>query len=211
MTVELETRLMRRAPMQRRSTERVDRMLDVCAMLLDQVGYEALTTKAIAEKAGISIGSVYQYFPDKKSMVRALAVRYLDEFLQRLDQAFVVTPLRDWRQLVDAMLRVYADMLEDSPGFRAIRIGPAHDPYIMRPSEDNPIIIAGATRELFRGQVDLSAGSRAETILVIALTMGDALLQLAYRRDPAGDPEILAELSTAVTRYLNQELPLPAG
>jgi AcrR family transcriptional regulator len=211
MTVGLETRLMRRAPMQRRSTERVDRMLDVCALLLEQVGYEALTTKAIAEKAGISIGSVYQYFPDKKSMVRALAVRYLEEFLQRLDQALAGARLQDWRQLVDAMLRVYADMLEDSPGFRAIRVGPAQDPYIMRPNDDNPRVIAGATRELFRGQVDLAPGSRAETVLVIALTMGDALLQLAYRRDSAGDPEILAEVASAVTRYLNQELPLPAG
>ena len=146
MAAELETRLMRRAPMQRRSTERVDLMLDVCATLLDRVGYESLTTKAIAEQAGISIGSVYQYFPDKKSMVRSLAVRYLEEFLQRLDQALSGTPLREWRQLVDGMLRVYADMLDASPGFRAIRIGPAHDPYIMQPDEDNATVIAAGTR-----------------------------------------------------------------
>ncbi len=211
MTAELETRLMRRAPMQRRSTERVDLMLDVCATLLDRVGYESLTTKAIAEQAGISIGSVYQYFPDKKSMVRSLAVRYLEEFLQRLDQALSGTPLREWRQLVDGMLRVYADMLDASPGFRAIRIGPAHDPYIMQPDEDNATVIAAGTRELFRGQVDLPDEPRVERILVVALTMGDALLQLAYRRDPTGDKEILAELTSVVTRYLDQELPLSAG
>jgi AcrR family transcriptional regulator len=211
MAAELETRLMRRAPMQRRSTERVDLMLDVCATLLDQVGYESLTTKAIAERAGISIGSVYQYFPDKKSMVRSLAVRYLDEFLQRLYQALSGAPLREWRQLVDGMLRVYADMLDASPGFRAIRIGPAHDPYIMQPDEDNATVIAAGTRELFRGQVELPEEPRVERILVVALTMGDALLQLAYRRDPAGDREILAELTSVVTRYLDQELPLPAG
>jgi len=211
MAAELETRLMRRAPMQRRSTERVDLMLDVCATLLDRVGYESLTTKAIAEQAGISIGSVYQYFPDKKSMVRSLAVRYLEEFLQRLDQALSGTPLREWRQLVDGMLRVYADMLDASPGFRAIRIGPAHDPYIMQPDEDNATVIAAGTRELFRGQVDLPDEPRVERILVVALTMGDALLQLAYRRDPTGDKEILAELTSVVTRYLDQELPLSAG
>ena len=211
MAAELETRLMRRAPMQRRSTARVDLMLDVCATLLDEVGYEALTTKAIAVQAGVSIGSVYQYFPDKKSMVRSLAVRYLDEFLQRLDRALAGTPLREWRQLVDGMLRVYADMLDASPGFRAIRIGPAHDPYIMQPGVDNATVIAAGTRELFRGQVDLPEEPRVERILVVALTMGDALLQLAYRRDPAGDGEILAELTSVVTRYLDQELPLPAG
>jgi AcrR family transcriptional regulator len=208
MTAELETRLMRRAPMQRRSTERVDRMLDVCATLLDKVGYESLTTKAIAEQAGVSIGSVYQYFPDKKSMVRSLAVRYLDEFLQRLDRALSVAPLREWRQLVDGMLTVYADMLDATPGFRAIRIGPAHDPYIMQPDEDNATVIAVATRELFRTQVDLPDDPRVERVLVVALTMGDALLQLAYRRDPAGNAEILAELTSVVTRYLDQELPL---
>ena len=210
MAAESETRLMRRAPMQRRSTERVDLMLDVCATLLDQVGYDALTTKAIAERAGISIGSVYQYFPDKKSMVRSLAVRYLDEFLQRLDQALSGTPMRQWRQLVDGMLRVYADMLDASPGFRALRIGPAHDPYIMQPDEGNTTVIATGTRELFRGQAGLPDEPRVERILVVALTMGDALLQLAYRRHPAGDREILAELTSVVTRYLDQELPLPA-
>src|SRR5262249_17347042 len=211
MTAELETRLMRRAPIQRRSTERVELMLDVCAVLLDQVGYEALTTKAIAEKAGISIGSGYQDFPDKKTMVRALAARYLEEFLQRLDQAVTETRLRGWRQLVTAMLRVYADMLDVSPGFRAIRIGPANGPYVMQPDEDNPRVIAAATRELFRRQVDLPDGPRVERVLVVALTMGDALLQLACRRDPAGDREILAELTSVVTRYLDQELPLPTG
>src|SRR5262249_11788328 len=162
MPAELETRLMRRAPIQRRSTERVELMLDVCAILLDQVGYEALTTKAIAEKAGISIGSVYQYFPDKKSMVQALAARYLEEFLQRLDQAVAGAPLRQWRQLVTAMLRVYADMLDVTPGFRAIRIGPAHDPYLRQPDEDNPLVIASAIRELLRGKADLPEGPRAE-------------------------------------------------
>jgi len=80
----------------------------------------------------------------------------------------------------------------------------------MQPDEDNPTVIAAATRELFRSQVDLPDGPRVERILVVALTMGDALLQLAYRRDPRGDREILAELTSVVTRYLDQELPLPA-
>jgi AcrR family transcriptional regulator len=211
MPADLESRLMRRAPMQRRSTERVDRMLDVCATLLHQVGYEALTTKAIAERAGISIGSVYQYFPDKKSMVRALAVRYLEEFLQRLDKALSGTPLRQWRQLVDGMLAVYADMLEDSPGFRAIQVGAAHDPYIMQPDEDNATVIAAGTRELFGGQIDLPDEPHVERTLVVALTIGDALLQLAYRRDPAGDRAVLAELTSVVTSYLDRELPLSRG
>jgi AcrR family transcriptional regulator len=210
MTVELETRLMRRAPMQRRSTQRVDRMLDVCARLLDEVGYEALTTKAIAEQAGISIGSVYQYFPDKRSMVRSLAIRYLEEFLHRLEQRLADPPLRTWRQLVEAMLVVYAEMLDGTPGFRAIRVAPAQDPFIMQPGVDNATVITAGARARFSGAIDLPEHPHTDHVLVCALTMGDALVQLAYRGDPAGDPAILAELTRVVTGYLEAELPAGA-
>lgn len=206
-TAELETRLMRRAPIQRRSTQRVDRMLDVCARLLDEVGYEALTTKAIAEQAGISIGSVYQYFPDKRSMVRSLALRYLEEFLQRLEQRLLDPPLRTWRQLVEGMLVVYAEMLDSTPGFRAIRIGPAHDPFIMQPDMDNATVITAGARARFNDAFELPDGPDTDRVLVVALTMGDALVQLAYRNDPGGDPAVLAELTKVVTAYLDRELP----
>lgn len=196
--------------MQRRSTERVDRMLDMCARLLDEVGYEALTTKAIAEQSGVSIGSVYQYFPDKRSMVRSLAIRYLEEFLQRLGQRLADPPLLTWRQLVEGMLAVYAEMLDGTPGFRAIRIGPAHDPFIMQPDRDNATVITSEARTRFHGQIEVPDDARTDRVLVIAFTMGDALLQLAYRNDPAGDGEILAELVRVVTDYLNRELPTGA-
>jgi AcrR family transcriptional regulator len=211
MTVELETSLMRRAPVQRRSTERVDRMLDVCARLLDEVGYEALTTKAIAEQAGISIGSVYQYFPDKRSMVRSLAIRYLEEFLQRLGQRLSDPPLRTWRQLVEGMLVVYAEMLDGTPGFRAVRIGPVHDPFIMQPDLDNATVITAGARARFDGAIELPDDPHTDRVLVIALTMGDSLVQLAYRHHPAGDPAVLAELTKVVTAYLDQELPAGAA
>jgi AcrR family transcriptional regulator len=124
MTVELETRLMRRAPMQRRSTERVDRMLDVCAMLLDQVGYEALTTKAIAEKAGVSIGSVYQYFPDKEAILQALAARYLKQLHEVHER--VMTPETaklPLPEVYDRVIGALADFHRRNPGFRPLFFG----------------------------------------------------------------------------------------
>ena len=177
-----------------RSRQKVTQIVDA----LDEANYMILNIAEVRMHGSINQRHVEPHH----------AVAHL---LQRLDRALSGSPLRDWRQLVDGMLRVYADMLEDSRGFRAIRIGPAHDPYIMQPDEDNVTVIAAGTRELFRGQVGLPDEPRVERVLVVALTMGDALLQLAYRRDPAGDREILAELTSVVTRYLDQELPLSAG
>ena len=50
-------------------------MLDACADLLDEVGYDALSTTRIAERAGVAIGSVYQFFPDKRAVIQAVTRR----------------------------------------------------------------------------------------------------------------------------------------
>jgi len=65
----------RRLPVQQRSRERVDRMLDVATSLIAAQGSDALRMSEVAEKSGVSIGSLYQYFPDKAAIIRTLAER----------------------------------------------------------------------------------------------------------------------------------------
>src|SRR3954471_12065922 len=78
------TKPLRRGPVQGRSVARVNRMLDACAQLVDEVGYDGLTTNLLAERAGVAIGSVYQFFPDKRAIVQALTLRNLEAYLHRL-------------------------------------------------------------------------------------------------------------------------------
>ncbi len=77
---------LRRVPVQGRSLARVNRMLDACAELVDEVGYEGLTTTLLAERAGVAIGSVYQFCPDKRAIVQALAMRNMDTYVVRLSR-----------------------------------------------------------------------------------------------------------------------------
>src|SRR5436853_3070551 len=86
----------RRKPVQRRSVERFERMLDACAELLDDVGYDAMTTSEVARRAGVPIGTLYQFFDGKHALARALAERNLDTFLDRLHARFAASPARDW-------------------------------------------------------------------------------------------------------------------
>jgi AcrR family transcriptional regulator len=67
---------LRRAPSQRRSRERVERMLAAATELIAAKGSDAMRMSDVAEKAGVSIGSLYQYFPDKAAIIRMLAERY---------------------------------------------------------------------------------------------------------------------------------------
>jgi AcrR family transcriptional regulator/transposase-like protein len=69
---------MRRQPKQKRSQERVDRILDAAAEVFDEVGYEAATTHAIASRADTAIGSLYQFFPDKLAIFHALELRHVE-------------------------------------------------------------------------------------------------------------------------------------
>ncbi|MFN8373633.1 MAG: TetR/AcrR family transcriptional regulator [Anaerolineae bacterium] len=69
---------MRRTPKQARSQQRVNQILDTAAQIFADVGYETATTNHIAERAGIPIGSLYQFFPNKESIFQALVERYLE-------------------------------------------------------------------------------------------------------------------------------------
>lgn len=78
----------RRAPVQERSQRRVRSILDATAELLAEVGYEHVTTSAIAARAGISVGSLYQFFANKEAVMQGLAELYLDELRQRTNTLF---------------------------------------------------------------------------------------------------------------------------
>ncbi|MCV3238818.1 TetR/AcrR family transcriptional regulator [Mesorhizobium sp. ZC-5] len=67
---------LRRAPSQKRSRERVERMLTAASDVIAEQGSDAMRMGEVAERAGVSIGSLYQYFPDKGSIIRTLADRY---------------------------------------------------------------------------------------------------------------------------------------
>lgn len=91
---------LRRAPVQRRSAERLTRILDACAELLDEVGYDGLSTRAVAVRAGVPIGSVYRFFGNKRQMADALAQRnlelYIEHVIGRLERAAAGTGGPRW-------------------------------------------------------------------------------------------------------------------
>ncbi|MEK7794319.1 MAG: helix-turn-helix domain-containing protein [Candidatus Hydrogenedentota bacterium] len=70
----------RRLPTQDRGRERVDRILDAAARLLVEQGYEAVKTNHIAKRAGVSVGSIYQFFPNRVARVMCAMGRVLLDY-----------------------------------------------------------------------------------------------------------------------------------
>ncbi len=72
----------RKSPVQARSTASVDAMLQATIQVLLQVGKERLTTTRVAARAGVSVGTLYQYFPNKSALLQAVLKRHLDGVLR---------------------------------------------------------------------------------------------------------------------------------
>jgi AcrR family transcriptional regulator len=79
---------LRRQPIQDRGQRRVERILDAAAEVIAEVGVDAASTNAIAARSDTSVGSLYQFFPNKEAIVQALATRYLGLFSQLKDRLF---------------------------------------------------------------------------------------------------------------------------
>lgn len=69
----------RRSPRQQRSRQTVAWVLEAAAQLFHEQGYAGTTTNKVAERAGVSVGSIYQYFPDKDALLAALAEQHMDQ------------------------------------------------------------------------------------------------------------------------------------
>jgi AcrR family transcriptional regulator len=104
---------LRRQPKQQRSKARVEKILDAAAAVFDQIGYEAATTHMIAAKAETAIGSLYQFFPDKAAIFKAMELRHVERvkgFWEQVDiPALVQLPLR---QMIHTLVAAVAELFE---------------------------------------------------------------------------------------------------
>lgn len=195
---------LRRAPVQRRSAERLTRILDACADLLDEVGYDALSTRAVALRAGVPIGSVYRFFGNKRQMADALAQRNLDRYTERVTERLKDVTRGDWRAAMDAILDEYLAMKRTAPGFSLVDFG-NQIPVGTSHAEPN-LRVSGRLTDLLAGFLGREPDEALRRTFLVAVETADTLVQLAFRMDPQGDEGIIAETRELLRAYLGRVL-----
>ena len=118
---------LRKQPVQQRSAKRVEQMLQACATLIDELGYDGVTTTLIAERAGVAVGSLYQFFPDKRAVVQELTKRNLEHFAAEIERRLDWDSLEHWWHGVDEIIDIYVEMYRNRPGFARVRFGDVID------------------------------------------------------------------------------------
>jgi AcrR family transcriptional regulator len=192
--------------MQGRSVARVSRMLDACAEIIDEIGYDGLTTSLLAERAGVAIGSVYQFFPDKRAVVVALTRRNVEAYVARLSERMAGGGMSRWVDAVGAALDEYIDMHRNVPGFRTLHFGDVVDLNLLDPDRDNNSVIVQRLGTLLVQHFGLSGNERLAFALAMAVEMADALVKAAFRYKVEGDEKILDEAKEIVRDYLDRKI-----
>lgn len=195
---------LRRAPVQRRSAERLTRILDACADLLDEVGYDDLSTRAVAQRAGVPIGSVYRFFGNKRQMADALAQRNLERFTARVTERLKEATGGGWRAAMDAVLDEYLAMKRTAPGFSLVDFG-NQIPVGARHAEPNHRV-ADRLTDLLSGYIDRDPDEDLRRTFLIAVETADTLVHLAFRVAPEGDERIIEEAREMLRAYLARVL-----
>jgi AcrR family transcriptional regulator len=200
---------MRRQPQQARSQERVKQILDVAEQMFLEIGYEVTTTRTIAARAEVSVGSLYQFFPDKEAILKALAVRYLQTQYQRfLDlhtKDSLTLPLPSY---VDRMIDVFDQFYTDYPGSRAIfkqLLETLTWSAIEKIDEVEYQVVDELARFFHSRQPSLPLTKCERIALVMTKTITE-LLWLSLSRDREFRQELVAETKLLSLIYLQQYL-----
>jgi len=196
----------RRRPVQRRSIETVEAILQGAAQVFERHGYAAGTTNRIAERAGVSIGTLYQYFPDKDAILLALTERHLQEgtsALQPLLSELIERPPpvgEALRRLLEALLELH----RHHPGLHRVLFEEAPRPAALRAQLDLAFELATATVARYlslREEVNVSDPQLAAQLLVQTVEAITHGLVIHPRADVA--PEAYArEAARMLERYL---------
>lgn len=199
----------RKAPRQARAQATVEAILRATAHILRTRGWDACNTNAVAKRAGVSIGSLYQYFPSKEALLAALAERHAEEGLAVLVDAVTTARTREVplslretvRHYINAMVSLHAHdpelhrvLVEQVPRLKG---GQA----VVRRSSTHAATLVRAWLETQREHlrdVDLDVA----TFMLVTAVESVAHLQVLERPKRLTREVLVDELTELVLRYL---------
>ena len=209
--IALEPPSSRRAPVQLRSQQTVQRVLDAASVLLQRVSLEEITTTRIAEEAGLSIGALYRFFPDKQSIIDAIAVRHVESFKSEVEPKLLKLVISDVAGLkkfdparvLDAVVDAYVVYLDTHPDFRTISFGRHISPATKEREASPHVGLPGLLKKFIVKRLGMSDSAELDLRLRVVSEAGERLIAYAYEQQTREERDrIVAEMKRMLARYL---------
>lgn len=198
----------RRSPQQDRSARRVGAFLEAAEALFAELGFEGATMTAMAERAGSSIGALYSYFPDKKSIAIALLDSYAGHLEEHWKPLFQDAGIHSSEEFAEQFIDRFLDFIAGHPAYLELQAAPIR----LRRST--------AARRAFRAsladalQLRAPALSReaAELCANVMVQIVRGMKALYAETPPAGRPAVVREFKKVLAAYMKTVfLPSHAG
>ncbi|MDQ0584753.1 TetR/AcrR family transcriptional regulator [Streptomyces rishiriensis] len=200
---------LRRTPRQARSRARLALMLEAAERILVGDGVEALTTTRVAAEAKVSVGSLYQYLPDRDAIIDALAAGYFARLEEVMDDLVRTAAREPWDDPVGVLIDTFAHVYRTEHGFRALWFGSGLTERTRAADREHKRRMADGVRRVL---LALGVAPDDETLsraCHAAILAADALAQEAFRRDPGGDTDLLDEAKAMLRCYLTEVVARP--
>jgi AcrR family transcriptional regulator len=193
----------RRTPVQRRSIERVQRILTAAETVVVERGVEALTTTAVAAEAAVPVASLYQYFADRDAIIGALIERHVRAMDDQLAAALAALQSFSLRSLTETTVAAYVAGYRERPSYVILW-------FQGRVSGDLQRLVRRRTEDLanrfhaFAVAAGLIEPDTDPLVVRLVGEMIDAFLAVAYRDDVGGDSRVIREGTEMIVSYLER-------
>jgi AcrR family transcriptional regulator len=193
----------RRKPVQERSAGTVQQILAATSALLGRMPLEDITTSLVAKEAGISVGGLYRFFPDKQSIVDAIAVRHMEDFKATLLRSVAKLALADGPTFLSRVIDAYVAFLDERPDFRTISLG-RHVSAQARKSQAEPDSgPAALVRWFLMKRLGVKKSDDLDLKLRVLIETGERLIAYAYTQESATERlRVIAEMKLMLANYL---------
>lgn len=197
----------RRIPTQERARQRFERILDAAALVFAEEGFETATMEGIAARAETSIGSIYQFFPNKLALFEEIARRYRDK-LRGFFDAILEGPLFDQpiREILEAAIEAVWAFHESEPAFRAVWVGLGLTEQVLAEGEALNREFARRIETVLAKKLGGLPAKQRPVVATMVVEVLTAMLIVSARRGATQRPtskEVKEETKTLLDRYLS--------
>jgi AcrR family transcriptional regulator len=193
----------RRIPVQRRSRERVERILEAAEQLVVSSGVDALTTRAVAGRARIPVATLYQYFADRDAIISALIERHVLSMDERIGAALQSLDSYSVRSIVETTVDAYRADYRERPSYVVLWFQGRLSADVARFIRERDDLLADAFHR-FATKLGLLRPNIDPLVIRLCFELADRFLEVAYRQDLGGDDRVVQEGIEMIIAHLER-------
>ncbi|MCB0940805.1 MAG: TetR/AcrR family transcriptional regulator [Mycobacterium sp.] len=190
----------RRAPVQARSRQTVARILDAAVTIADEEGVDAVTTRAIADRAGVSYPSLYRFFADRDAILDELMERHCAEIDALCVAAEQIWEITSFAELFNNEIDLHVAYYRAHPSSASLWMGGRTSPTVTRHVHLRMQTLANRLHDILVKRELIPADTDPLNMLV-AVEMADRVLEFSYRDNNDFDEDILAVGRAALVAF----------